>query len=112
MAEAKIILSEDPATEINLVRARAYGLNYVAATHGYPNQAIDADAKEALLQERLYEFILEGKRWHDLRRLGDTYVYGHTSLPSTESYKLLWPIDRTSLTNNRDLEQNPGYADF
>lgn len=112
LAEAKIILSENPAVEINLVRARAYGVNYVAGTHGYPNQAIDADAKEALLQERLYEFILEGKRWHDLRRLGDSYVYGHTSLPSTESYKLLWPIDRNSLTNNRDLEQNPGYADF
>ncbi|MFZ2904566.1 MAG: SusD family outer membrane lipoprotein NanU [Cyclobacteriaceae bacterium] len=112
LAEAKIILSEDPATEINLVRARAYGVNYVAATHGYPNQAIDADAREALLQERLFEFILEGKRWHDLRRLGDSYVYGHTSLLPSESYKLLWPIDRNSLTNNRDLEQNPGYADF
>lgn len=112
LAEAKIILSEDPATEINLVRARAYGVNYVAATHAYPNQAIDADAREALLQERLFEFILEGKRWHDLRRLGDSYVYGHTSLLPSESYKLLWPIDRNSLTNNRDLEQNPGYADF
>lgn len=112
LAEAKIILGEDPSTEINLIRARAYGTNYVSNLHGYPNQSIDADAKEALLQERLFEFVLEGKRWHDLRRMGDSYVYGHTSLLPAESYKLLWPIDRNSLTNNRALEQNPGYSGF
>ena len=112
LAEAKIILGEDPKTEINLVRARAYGTNYSAAVQGFPNQPIDANPKEALLQERLYEFIFEGKRWYDLRRMGDSYVYSHTTLSSTESYKLLWPIDRNSLTNNRALEQNPGYPKF
>jgi hypothetical protein len=112
LAEAKIILGEDPKTEINLVRTRAYGANYNASLHAFPNQPIDANPREALLQERFYEFIFEGKRWHDLRRLGDTYVYAHTTLPSTQAYKLLWPIDRNSLTNNRALEQNPGYPKF
>jgi hypothetical protein len=111
LAEAKVILGEDPAAEINLVRARAYGTNYSNAL-AYPNQAIDADPKESLLQERLYEFIFEGKRWYDLRRMGDSYVYEHTTLTSSESYKLLWPIDRNSLTNNRNLAQNPGYAQY
>jgi len=60
----------------------------------------------------LYEFILEGKRWYDLRRMGDNYVYEHTSVLPSESYKLLWPIDRSSLTNNRDLVQTPGYTTF
>jgi hypothetical protein len=36
LAEAKVILGEDPTTEINLVRARAYGTNYSAAVYGYP----------------------------------------------------------------------------
>ncbi|HEX5025731.1 MAG TPA: SusD family outer membrane lipoprotein NanU [Agriterribacter sp.] len=112
LAEAKLILSEDPATEINLVRARAYGANYDGVVHGYPNQVIDSNPQEALLQERFYEFIFEGKRWYDLRRLGDQYVYTHTTVPSSESYKLLWPIDRSSLTNNRLLVQNPGYPAF
>lgn len=112
LAEAKIILGEDPTVEINLVRARAYGANYDGAVHGYPNQAIDSDPKEALLQERFYEFIFEGKRWYDLRRMGDNYVYAYTSVPASESYKLLWPIDRSSLTNNRLLVQNPGYPAF
>lgn len=112
LAEAKIILGENPAAEINLIRARAFGSNYKTDLHGYPNQAIDANAKEAILQERLLEFIFEGKRWYDLRRLGDSYVYANTPVTAAESYKLLWPIDRNSLTNNRSLEQNPGYPKF
>lgn len=112
LAETKIILGQDPSAEINLVRARAYGANYDATTLGFPNQAIDADPKEALLRERFLEFIFEGKRWYDLRRLGDNYVYEFTTVPSTQSYKLLWPIDRNSLTNNRALVQNPGYPVF
>lgn len=111
-AEAKLALGQDPATEINLVRQRAYGASYSAATLGYPNQSIDADPKEALLQERFYEFIFEGKRWYDLRRMGDAYVYKHSTLTAAQAYKLLWPVDRNSLTNNRSLEQNPGYAKF
>lgn len=112
IAEAKIILGQSPATEINLVRARAYGAAYNAAVQGYPNQAIDSDPKAALLQERLFEFIFEGKRWYDLRRLGDSYVFANTTVLSSQAYKLLWPIDRSSLTNNRKLVQNPGYPSF
>ncbi len=112
LAEAKTILGQDPSTEINLVRARAYGANYDAGTLGYPNQAIDADPREAILQERFFEFVFEGKRWYDLRRMGDNYVYSYTNIPPSDSYKLLWPLDRTSLTNNRALRQNPGYPAF
>src|SRR6185437_14947321 len=111
-AEAEVILGQNPANEINLVRARAFGANYNAATMGYPNQAIDASPREAILQERFYEFIFEGKRWYDLRRMGDNYVYEHTALLPANAYELLWPIDRTTLTNNRLLVQTPGYAAF
>ena len=112
LAEAKVLLGENPATEINLVRARAYGSSYVSATDAYPNQPIDVDAKEAILEERYKEFIMEGKRWLDLRRMGDNYVYKYTNILPSESYKLLWPVDRATLTNNRQLEQTPGYPKF
>ncbi|QNF32288.1 SusD family outer membrane lipoprotein NanU [Adhaeribacter swui] len=112
LAEAKLLLGEDPASEINSVRARAYGANYNPAVHAFPSQPIDANPQEALLQERFYEFIFEGKRWYDLRRMGDNFVYAHTTLTPAEAYKLLWPIDRNSLTNNRALEQTPGYSQF
>ena len=112
LAEAKVLLGESPATEINLVRARAYGASYSAVSDAFPNQAIDADPKEAILHERYCEFIMEGKRWLDLRRMGDNYVYKYTNIKSTEAYKLLWPIDRATLTNNKSLEQTPGYPAF
>lgn len=112
LAEAKVLLGESPANEINLVRARAFGANYNAGTIGFPNQAIDANAKDAILQERYLEFVFEGKRWYDLRRFGDSYVYSFTNITPAESYKLLWPIDRNTLTNNRALEQTPGYPKF
>jgi hypothetical protein len=113
-AEAKVVLGQDPSNEINLVRARAFGSAYDPAVQGYPNQAIDADPKEAILQERFYEFIFEGKRWYDLRRMDASgkYVFQYTSVSSSEPYKLLWPIDRNTLTNNPALEQTPGYPKF
>ncbi len=107
LAEAKSILGEDPANEINLVRKRAFGTNYQASVHGYPKQSVDADINEALLKERLLEFICEGKRWYDLRRFGKSYVFKYTT--AKQDYQLLWPIDKTTLTNNKELVQTPGY---
>lgn len=111
-AEAEVILGQDPSAEINEVRKRAYGSNYQESSIGFPNQAIDSDPIEAILQERLYEFTFEGKRWYDLRRMGDQYVYEFTTVTPAESFKLLWPIDRNTLTNNPALEQTPGYPKF
>lgn len=112
LAEAKLILGQNPANEINLVRARAFGANYVAGTYGYPNQPIDASPANALLQERLFEFVFEGKRWYDLRRFGNSFVFANTTVLSSEAYKVLWPVDRTSWINNRSLVQTPGYPPF
>lgn len=109
MAEAKMIAGEDPASEINLVRERAFGNDYNAATMGYPHQAIDVDPERALLQERRFEFMMEAQRWYDLRRFGNKYVFEYTLADKSDPRKLLWPIDKTTLTNNRELNQTPGY---
>jgi hypothetical protein len=94
------------------VRQRAFGPAYVPATDAFPNQPIDANAKDAILEERYLEFIMEGKRWLDLRRFGDSYVFRFTTIPPSEAYKVLWPVDRNTLTNNKLLEQTPGYPKF
>ena len=109
LAEAKYLLNEDPKVEINAVRERAYQGNYDEATIGFPNKAGDDNIAEAILQERLLEFMFEGKRWYDLRRFGDSYVFNHTTAESSQPKRLLWPIDQTTLTNNRDLHQTDGY---
>lgn len=114
LAEAKSQLGEDPSNEINLVRERAFGKEYFAAnkaTLAYPNAPGDSDVNEAILKERFCEFITEGKRWYDLRRFGNEYVFKYTTADKTDPRKLLWPIDKTTLTNNRDLTQTPGYED-
>lgn len=112
IAEAKVILGQSPATEINLVRARAFGAKYNEKIQGFPNQAIDSKPAEAILNERLFEFVFEGKRWYDLRRFGNSFVFANTTVLPSEAYKVLWPIDRNSLTNNRSLVQTEGYPAF
>lgn len=109
LAEAKSLLGENPAEELNAVRRRAYGKNYDESVHGYPHQAVDGDINEAILEERFKEFIMEGKRWYDLRRFGSRYVFRYTWAEDENEQKLLWPVDKTSLTNNTALKQTPGY---
>lgn len=121
LAQAKAFLGEDPVEEINAVRKRAYGEDYFNAHPEvqYPNDndaALYADNKsvkpdnagamEAVLKERMREFMVEGKRWYDLRLAGDEYVLEHTTAEAT---RLLWPIDKNTLTNNSALKQTPGY---
>lgn len=110
LAEAKSLTGGDPTAEINLIRARAYKANYDVATMGYPNMAGDKDGiNEVLLRERYKEFMFEGKRWYDLRRFGDEYVFEYTTADDSYPQRLLWPIDKNTLTNNPALEQTPGY---
>ena len=111
IAEAKAYLGQDPGTEINAVRQRAYGTLYDANTVGYPNDTwatdlvgSDEDPVEAVLKERFRELIFEGRRWYDLRQTGLCLKYSQA-----ESGKLLWPIDQSTLTNNAGLHQTTGY---
>ena len=113
-AFAKAFLGESPAEEINAVRKRAYRATWDAALYGYGNDNVssayvDADnagAVQAVLKERCREFILEGKRWYDLRLAGDDFVYAHSR---AQRGKLLWPIDTDTRTQNPELLQTPGY---
>lgn len=123
LAEAKALLGEDPTGLINEVRERAYGSTYFNEHYNevaYPNDkgsfyddnpfmGSDEDVFEAILKERLREFMFEGKRWYDLRRFGNNYVFKYTLADSSDPRKLLWPINETALTNNSLLEQTPGY---
>jgi|TARA_R110002020_G_scaffold38860_4_gene116325 hypothetical protein len=109
IAEAKNYLNQDPSTEINLVRQRAYGANYVGAIHGYSN-GTPTENTNAILEERYKEFLAEGKRWWDLRRAGDSYVLDNIDfLNPGDEYKLLLPITLDMIGRNPLLEQTPGY---
>lgn len=107
-AEAKTRLGEDPSNEINLIRERAYGSNFNASL-AYSSGSEHANM-EAILHERLLEFVAEGKRWWDLRRAGDQYVIDHVDfLNPGEEYKLLLPITEDMLGRNPLLQQTTGW---
>ena len=111
------------AKYINLVRKRAYGNAWDETLYAYPETA-DFTANElAILHEKDKEFVQEGQRWWDLRRM--TLTKGGTPLvfckegsllgdapilnESTEAHKLLWPIEKTMLDKDPALKQTPGY---
>lgn len=121
LATAKAFLGEDITQEINEVRERAYGTTYFNEHRNeiaYPNDkdatfyannrfvGSDDNPIEAILKERMREFLFEGKRWYDIRLMGDEYA---TKYSNANSERLLWPIDENTLGENSALNQTPGY---
>ena len=125
IAEAKVLLGQSPAEEINKIRRRAYGKDYFDSHPNvqYPNEVStdsggktngfytdnpfvggDEDAEEAVLKERFREFLFEGKRWYDIRLFDKATKYSTAS-----ASRLLWPIDETTLSTNDKLVQTDGY---
>lgn len=107
IAEAKNALGQDPSTEINLVRQRAYGDKY--ADHTFVNGTKEAN-DAAILDERFRELMFEGKRWWDLIRFGKAFELV-PSLQGREgdTHLLLFPIPTGTLSLNTKLKQNEGY---
>lgn len=106
-AEAKNALGQDPTTEINLVRARAYGANFPGHEFVSGSQAAN---DEAILKERLLELVFEGKRWWDLVRFGKAFELVPTLMGrESEDHLLLFPISLNTLSLEPQIEQNDGY---
>ena len=117
LAEIKNKLNEDPTDEIMLVRNRAYQGDAPAFING------SFEANElAIFFERTKEFVAEGKRWYDLRRMqsatGKALVFrkdldlvGVLDDNDSQRHKVLWPIDLGTLSADPTLtgDQNPGY---
>jgi hypothetical protein len=107
LAEAKNHLDEDPSAEINAVRERAYGDNF--AGNEYTNSSKEENTN-AILEERLKEFVGEGKRWWDLVRAGDGIVFDEIeTLSADEAYKIYYSISQDMIANDSELVQTEGY---
>ncbi|MDO1444790.1 RagB/SusD family nutrient uptake outer membrane protein [Rhodocytophaga aerolata] len=100
-AEAQFRLGNTAAalTDINRVRERAYGANYVALT------TITLDE---ILAERGRELAWEFHRRQDLIRF-DKFTQAWQFKPASAETRELYPIPRTQLDLNPNLSQNPGY---
>ncbi len=104
-AEAKNGLGQSPAEEMNKIRQRAYGAKF--ANYTFVNGTKEAN-DEAILQERLFEFLNEGKRWWDLVRFNKALEKVPLLKGKTQN-DLLYPISETILSLEPLVKQNPGY---
>ena len=75
-----------------------------------------AQARQAILDERLFELVGEAKRRQDLIRMGglagvtQSYTAARRHKPNvSEPFRVLFPIPTTQIQANPLLQQNPGY---
>ena len=106
-AEALNELGRTPEAilQLNLVRARAFSpAQRIAAS------LTQAQLRDVIFDERLFELLGEGKRRQDLIRKG-TYTSGTWfGKGVTPAYKILLPIPQQQINTNPKLVQNPGYG--
>jgi hypothetical protein len=114
LAEIANAESADPTPYIKAVRDRAFD-------NADPAPFVNGSQDEnelAIFAERSKEFVYEGKRWYDLRRMkyaNEPLVFISNAHPygvldkGTQAYKILWPVEPSIWTNDPTVDQTPGY---
>lgn len=108
-------VSDEALESLNQVRRRAYGLNpEVVSELDFENNLTPEEFLDLVVRERGYEFLYEGKRWHELKRINRVDELIQIGKGKTVADKhLLWPIPVSEMNYNRALnpstDQNPGY---
>ena len=98
---------------LNVIKRRAYAYDLdVASPVDYAAGMSASEFRKVVLQERAYEFLLEGKRWWDLKRTGTIDAAFAAVGKSYNEYRYLLPIPEDEINTNSALssdDQNPGY---
>ena len=117
-AEAACMANNNPTDlaleRLNIIKRRGYGeaLN-TPSEIDYPNGMSAANFRATVIKERAYEFMLECRRFWDLKRTNTIKqelmdAKGKTFIDT----RLLYPIPQPEISNNPALtqaDQNPGY---
>ncbi|MDE5646340.1 MAG: RagB/SusD family nutrient uptake outer membrane protein, partial [Muribaculaceae bacterium] len=104
--------------EVNKIRSRV-GMP-VLNEAGKPWMSVGSkdEMTQRIRDERAYELVIEGHRFHDLKRWG---IYNtafenehdifeeHLYVRSYQDRYELWPIPQIAIQNNPNLTQNPGW---
>ncbi|NQD72188.1 RagB/SusD family nutrient uptake outer membrane protein [Sphingobacterium shayense] len=115
-SRANNAVSSESMEALNKVHRRAYGFAAEATS------PVDFDVADytvdtfidLIVKERGYEFIYEGKRWLELKRIGEVNEYIAYGKGKTVIEKhLLWPIPLSETNYNNAIDpvadQNSGY---
>jgi starch-binding outer membrane protein, SusD/RagB family len=89
--------------DLNRLRTRASATAIAATVTG-------AALLDAIFTERRLELVLEGHRFYDLKRRGQTITKAGLSavVPYTD-FRILAPLPVAQVQLNKNLKQNPGY---
>ncbi|GGG86176.1 hypothetical protein GCM10007415_19590 [Parapedobacter pyrenivorans] len=98
---------------LNMIRRRAYGYDPdVPSPADYSAGMSEEQFIDTVLQERAYEFLIERRRWWDLKRTGRAKEAFAAVGKTLIDERLLWPIPENEINNNPAIgqeDQNPGY---
>jgi starch-binding outer membrane protein, SusD/RagB family len=103
---------------VNMVRARARngtGTENRSSPADLSTGLSQAQARQAIFDERKFELAFEGKRWFDLVRQGfPVFQAAESSDPTViptniQPTRMVWPIPQAQIDLNPALTQNPGY---
>lgn len=116
-AEAAAMAEGSPSSlaleRLNKIKRRAYGYNPDEVSPAdYPSGMNLSDFRNAVLQERAYEFMIERRRWFDLKRTGKVKEAFAAVGKNIIDERFLWPIPENEINNNPAItqaDQNPGY---
>jgi len=107
-AEIENALGNTPEalSQLNKIAKRAYGVEdyYAGLT---PSQVDDA-----ILNQRILEFVLEGKSWFDIQRFGKAFDMIPSLAGRESEYNgniLLFPVAQDVINRNRNIKQTEGY---
>jgi disulfide oxidoreductase YuzD len=96
-----------------MVKRRAYGYDpAVASPVDYPSGMSKDEFVDTVLQERGYEFMVERRRWYDLKRTGKVKEAFAAVGKNILDERMLFPIPEDEINNNPAInqeDQNPGY---
>ncbi|SHJ62404.1 RagB/SusD family nutrient uptake outer membrane protein [Pseudozobellia thermophila] len=116
-AEASAMANGGPSAlaleRLNMIKRRAYGYDPGSVSPvDYPPGMGSEEFQNAVLQERAYEFMIERRRWFDLKRTGKVKEAFAAAGKNVIDERLLWPIPEDEINNNPAIgqsDQNPGY---
>lgn len=95
-----------PLVHLNKIAKRAYGVDDYYA--GLTSDQVD----DAILDQRILEFVLEGKSWFDIRRFGKAFEMVPTLAGrqgENNGNILLFPVAQDVINRNRNVVQTEGY---
>ncbi|SNY99570.1 RagB/SusD family nutrient uptake outer membrane protein [Flagellimonas pacifica] len=110
--------SADAYEALNQVRRRGYGVDITTPDAGIDYTGLSQDEfMDAVWNERAWEFILEGKRWYDMKLMPKAKAIGLINGANLGEFfeddkDWLYPIPQQEIDNNDELtnaDQNPGY---